>query len=294
MTPEQRQAKIDEDVASLEPDLTPKTKIDEGLKAKAEAISKAVEEAPVVAKDIKNELEAFWTRNDKARELLAKITPENAARVIAEYPEITDKIDNVMGMDTADIYEYLYTPLKARLKEFGLPDPFGKGKTLAEGAPLDGMKKWINEAASVILKKEKEINEQALEVKREQETLEEIKTKAKPVIDKANKTLAEAANAESKPEFTIAEFDTEVATLSDGRRIIINRDKNGEIIQIWVHFNEDDNPDLYCEKDGMLIYTYSSDDYHKYELDNSRYDFEKVLELAKRIFGEKPTEQTEE
>lgn len=56
LTPKQRQAKIDEDAASLEPDLTPKMKIDEELKAKAEAISKAMQEAPVVAKDIKTNL----------------------------------------------------------------------------------------------------------------------------------------------------------------------------------------------------------------------------------------------
>lgn len=297
MTPEQRQAKIDEDSASLEPDLTPKKKIDEELQAKADAIYKSMDESPAVAKDIKNELEAFWTNNAKARELLGKITPENAARVIAQYPEIADKIDDVMGMDTADIYKYLYTPLKVRLNELGIQDPFGDGKTLSEKANLDGMEEWILKATKAIIEKETEICEQNLnnqrEVKEELETLVNIKTKAKPVIDKANETLAEAANADPKPENTIDEDGDEVATLPDGRRIIIRRDENGEIAQIWVHINEDDDPDLYYSKDGMSIDTDSSNGDYEYELDNSRYDFEKVLELAKRIFGEKPAPKTE-
>ena len=276
--------------------MTPKKEIDKDLKAKAEAISKAMEEAPAVAADIKKELEATWTSNSKARELLSKITPENAAHVIAKYPEIADKIDDVMGMNTADIYKSLYTPLKARLKELGLADPFGDGKTLSEKANLDGMKEWIKKASLAILEKEQEISKQALnnykEVKEKQEYLEA----AKPIIEAANHTLAEAANADPKLEVKKDSDGDEFVQLPNGRSIAIERNEQGEITGVWIDKDSDGKKYdiLYTESAFNIDTNPENDEWEAMFSNDNRYDFNKILELAKRIFGEKPAPQTEE
>ena len=293
---EQREETINKEAAALEVDLTPKKKIDKDLQAKADKIGKAKKEAPQVAQDIKDELEAFWTDNDDARALLSKITPENAAYVIAAYPNIADKIDNVIGMDTDDIYEYLYKPLKARLVEHGLPDPFGEGKTLGKGANLKGMQDWIKKAASAIAQKDTEITKQFIknhhDVSYEQKNLEAINTKAKPVIDKANKTLAEAANAEPKLEVKKDEDGSEYVKLADGRRVCVERNDQGEIVKVWID-NDNDNKDydVFYSQDCLKIDTNNENKVWEYNIDNdNRYDYDKILALANRIFGEKPQE----
>ena len=293
---EQREETINKEAAALEVDLTPKKKIDKDLQAKADKIGKAKKEAPQVAQDIKDELEAFWTDNDDARALLSKITPENAAYVIAAYPNIADKIDNVIGMDTDDIYEYLYKPLKARLVEHGLPDPFGEGKTLGKGANLKDMQDWIKKAASAIAQKDTEISKQSIrnqqEVSYEQKNLEAINTKAKPVIDKANKTLAEAANAEPKLEVKKDEDGSEYVKLADGRRVCVERNDQGEIVKVWID-NDNDNKDydVFYSQDCLKIDTNNENKVWEYSIDNdNRYDYDKILALANRIFGEKPQE----
>ena len=293
---EQREETINKEAAALEVDLTPKKKIDKDLQAKADKIGKAQKEAPQVAQDIKDELEAFWTDNDDARALLSKITPENAAYVIAAYPNIADKIDNVIGMDTDDIYEYLYKPLKARLVEHGLPDPFGEGKTLGKGANLKGMQDWIKKAASAIAQKDTEITKQFIknhyDVSYEQKNLEAINTKAKPVIDKANKTLAEAANAEPKLEVKKDEDGSEYVKLADGRRVCVERNDQGEIVKVWID-NDNDNKDydVFYSQDCLKIDTNNENKVWEYSIDNdNRYDYDKILALANRIFGEKPQE----
>ena len=290
---EQREETINKEAAALEVDLTPKKKIDKDLQAKADKISNAQKEAPQVAQDIKDELEAFWTVNDDARELLSKITPENAAYVIAAYPNIAEKIDDVLGMDTDDIYEYLYKPLKARLDEHQLPDPFGEGKTLGKGASLKDMQDWIKNAASAIAQKDTEITNQAVknmqEVLNETKELEVLNTKAKPVIYKANKTLAEAANAEPKLEVKKDESGYEYVNLADGRQVGVNRNDQGEIVEVLIN-NNGNYFDVSYSQDRLDINTNDDGEYdHSIDNDN-RYDYDEILALANRIFGEKPQE----
>ncbi len=287
MTEEERQAKIEEDAASIAPDMTPKKKIDEGLKAKNDAISAALDEAPEVAKNIKAELEAFWTSNDTARTLLSKITPANATHVLAEYPELADKIDNVMGMDNKDVYKYVVTPLKTRLTELGLPDPYPKeGYTIADGADLGTMREWIKKATALILDAEKKImseyNNNLKEVKAEQEELAELK-KAKPQIDAANKTLAEAVNANPPLKVEKDNEGDEVAKLPDGRRISVRRNDQGEITHVWIDSATDKDYDVWYASNGLGV-ELGEDEC----ISSPRADFNKILELAKRIFGEKP------
>ena len=305
LTPEQREEKINEDTAALEVDLTPKMQIDEDLQAEADKIKKAIKEAPQIKEEIKAELEAFWTNNDKARELLSKITPENAAIVFDLYPELADKIDDVMGLDEKDVYKYIVEPLKTRMAELGFEElKFKDGSSISEETSLEGMKNWIDSAKTSILDKSTEITKAAGEnrdeVNNEKAALDAA-AKAKPIIDAANRTLAEAANADPKLEVQYSSDenlgDFEYVSLPDGREVRIIRNEEGEISDVWIEKDSSSGVyDMYYSKSSFAIDNNNENNVWDIQIPNDgRYDFDKILELANRIFGEKPNiqEQTE-
>ena len=301
LTPEQREEKINEDTAALEVDLTPKMQIDEDLQAEADKIKKAIKEAPQIKEEIKAELEAFWTNNDKARELLSKITPENAAIVFDLYPELADKIDDVMGLDEKDVYKYIVEPLKTRMAELGFEElKFKDGSSISEETSLEGMKNWINSAKTSILDKSTEITKAAGEnrdeVNNEKAALDAA-AKAKPIIDAANRTLAEAANADPKLEVLYSSDenlgDFECVSLPDGREVRIIRNEEGEISDVWIEKDSSSGVyDMYYSKSSFAIDNNNENNVWDIQIPNDgRYDFDKILELANRIFGEKPKKQ---
>ena len=301
LTPEQREEKINEDTAALEVDLTPKMQIDEDLQAEADKIKKAIKEAPQIKEEIKAELEAFWTNNDKARELLSKITPENAAIVFDLYPELADKIDDVMGLDEKDVYKYIVEPLKTRMAELGFEElKFKDGSSISEETSLEGMKNWINSAKTSILDKSAEITKAAGEnrdeVNNEKAALDAA-AKAKPIIDAANRTLAEAANADPKLEVQYSSDenlgDFEYVSLPDGREVRIIRNEEGEISDVWIEKDSSSGVyDMYYSKSSFAIDNNNENNVWDIQIPNDgRYDFDKILELANRIFGEKPKKQ---
>ena len=305
LTPEQREEKINEDTAALEVDLTPKMQIDEDLQAESENIKNAIKEAPQIKEEIKAELEAFWTNNDKARELLSKITPANAAIVFELYPELADKIDDVMGLDKKDVYKYIVEPLKTRMAELGFEElKFKDGSSISEETSLEGMKNWINSAKTSILDKSTEITKAAGEnrdeVNNEKAALDAA-AKAKPIIDAANRTLAEAANADPKLEVQYSSDenlgDFEYVSLPDGREVRIIRNEEGEISDVWIEKDSSSGVyDMYYSKSSFAIDNNNENNVWDIQIPNDgRYDFDKILELANRIFGEKPNiqEQTE-
>ena len=301
LTPEQREEKINEDTAALEVDLTPKMQIDEDLQAEADKIKKAIKEAPQIKEEIKAELEAFWTNNDKARELLSKITPENAAIVFDLYPELADKIDDVMGLDEKDVYKYIVEPLKTRMAELGFEElKFKDGSSISEETSLEGMKNWIDSAKTSILDKSAEITKAAGEnrdeVNNEKAALDAA-AKAKPIIDAANRTLAEAANADPKLEVLYSSDenlgDFECVSLPDGREVRIIRNEEGEISDVWIEKDSSSMVyDMYYSKSSFAIDNNNENNVWDIQIPNDgRYDFDKILELANRIFGEKPKKQ---
>ena len=305
LTPEQREEKINEDTAALEVDLTPKMQIDEDLQAESENIKNAIKEAPQIKEEIKAELEAFWTNNDKARELLSKITPANAAIVFELYPELADKIDDVMGLDKKDVYKYIVEPLKTRMAELGFEElKFKDGSSISEETSLEGMKNWINSAKTSILDKSTEITKAAGEnrdeVNNEKAALDAA-AKAKPIIDAANRTLAEAANADPKLEVQYSSDenlgDFEYVSLPDGREVRIIRNEEGEISDVWIEKDSSSGVyDMYYSKSSFAIDNNNENNVWDIQIPNDgRYDFDKILELANHIFGEKPNiqEQTE-
>ena len=119
-------------------------------------------------------------------------------------------------------------------------------------------------------------------------TDEALPDDAKTLLLAANMTLAAAAYSDPKPEISEDEDGNEVATLPDGRRIKIRRDENGEIIQVAI---DNDTDEKACDVNYQKTHvSYEANpEIGKYEktLDVKYYNFDKILELAKRIFGEK-------
>ena len=158
------------------------------------------------------------------------------------------------------------------------------------------MKEWIKKASLAILEKEQEISKQALnnykEVKEKQEYLEA----AKPIIEAANHTLAEAANADPKLEVKKDSDGDEFVQLPNGRSIAIERNEQGEITGVWIDKDSDGKKYdiLYTESAFNIDTNPENDEWEAMFSNDNRYDFNKILELAKRIFGEKPAQQTAE
>ena len=124
-------------------------------------------------------------------------------------------------------------------------------------------------------------------VKSEMEELKKIGSKEKEVINNANKTLAEAAYADPKLKVQITEDGFEIVELPDGSRIGIKRNEAGDIISVAIDNNTDTTEGgIYYMADSMGIDTDNTNNTTEAKLSSKYYDFNKVLELAKRIFGE--------
>ena len=163
------------------------------------------------------------------------------------------------------------------------------------------MKNWINSAKTSILDKSTEITKAAGEnrdeVNNEKAALDAA-AKAKPIIDAANRTLAEAANADPKLEVQYysdeKNGDYEYVILSDGQKIMIRRNEEGEIDHIAI--DKDSNKDeavldILYSSSMLHINNDSEDDFDINIPNDGRFDFDKILELANRIFVENPKKQ---
>ena len=292
MTAEERAAKVAEATKALEPNLKAKKSVDKDLEAEVTVIAKAIKEAPQISKDIKAELEAWWTTNSKAEELLSKITPENVAYVVSKYQDIVDKIDNVVGFDNEEVYEYIVKDLQARLSALGIEEPkLVTGQSISKDTSIKEMDLWVIQATNLILeddsKKIEAYKAEADAVKAEKAELSQIGDKEKEVITSANKTLAEAAYAEPKLQVQKNSIGDSYVKLSDGRIITIKRDENGEITKVLISTDPDSEVyDIGYTAEHMNIDIDSSNDTWDKSLSSDYYDFNKVLEFARLIFGE--------
>ena len=115
-------------------------------------------------------------------------------------------------------------------------------------------------------------------------------------MEAANHTLAEAANADPKLEVKKDSDGDEFVQLPNGRCIAIERNEQGEITGVWIDKDSDGKKYYFLFTDSaLIIYTNPyNDELKTIHSNDNRYDFNKILELAKRIFGEKPAPQTEE
>lgn len=284
MTPEERQAKIDADAAAIAPDFSPKKKVDEDLKKDAEIIRLSKEQGPLLVKLLKAELEAFWTSNSKAQKLLSDILPESVAYVVESYPDIADKIDNVMGFDREQVFDYVLSKLLQRANDVGLAPYTINEKPIDKSLSLEQMKDCIKKISEDIRAKDAETQQASedniKEVEDEKEQLKKF-NEEKALFDAANKNLATAANADPKLKVLKDAGGVEFVTLPNGQIINVTRDKDGKIIEVVIQANE-----------GGDIVNYSKDYAMGYasrgKVPNDRYDWNKILELINKIFGEAP------
>lgn len=102
----------------------------------------------------------------------------------------------------------------------------------------------------------------------------------KTLFELANTNLATAAYAEEKLEVTKDnENKQESATLPNGQKITITRDEDGKIKEVKIQANEAGHTVTY-NKENSIGYARLGN------IPNTMYDWNKVLELAIRIFGE--------
>ena len=286
-----KQQNIDAAVNELAPDLEVKDKLDKDLQAKDAVIDKAKKEAVALAKDLKAELEAGWTSNSKARSLLAKITPENVAYVLAAYPDLADKIDNVLGFDEDEVYKYVIEPLKKRMQTLGISEVlFKDGSKVSDKSSLEGMKNWIKFESKEILDSDKATVDLAAADRaaynKEYSEISGIDKTKKAVIADLNKSLAEAAYANPKLKVKVNDQNIEYVELPNGDTIWCHRDDSGKIESISIYTGKDSSEArLAYDKDEMVLKDLN--DSWKAKLPPSRYNYDKVIELAEQIFGAK-------
>lgn len=304
-TSEERKAKIEEDAKSIEPDFTPKKYIDKNVKAQYKKITAAAKIAPQKAKSLIEALSHDWVGANTVKTELKNLSPTELVAVLNECIknnknfDIAKLIDNVFNLDRHDVYDLVVTKLQALMKELGINEITATdgSKISRDTSSLKSMSNWIFAALVLINKKERAFLEaygnQKIAVDKEAAAIKQLK-QAKPIIDASNKTLAEAANA--NPPLKVQKDDIygdEHVQLPDGRSIFARRDNKGNIVQVSIGKgtkHQHSNTDVCYTKGSILVDTDKSNTGMEIGAVNP-IDFNKILELAKRIFGEKPKDK---
>ena len=279
LTPEQRTEKINTAVADLEPDLTPQKKIDKELQARVTAINDYESQGFHLGNQLKNTISGP-TWNSDTIALLKQINPDNVAYVIRFYPSLAKDVDEEWGLDFSHVKEYIVKPLIAKMDELGI-----EYAPVSENTDLPA---WIEQAAGSIREANEETREKSekniQEVEDEKVFLDKFKKDAKPILDAANKTLADFAYADPKPIIVTSEDGkTHTAVLlPEGRRVVIELNDDGDIISIKIdkdpgRIGADPDPDVEYLGSGVRV--------AGQVLATTRYDQNKLVELVKMIFA---------
>lgn len=298
-TPEERKAQIEADAKSLEPDLTPKKHIDKNVEAQAKKIVAAVNVAPQKAKSLIDALSHDWVGASDVKKELNNLSPTELVAVLNECIkndknfDIAKLIDNVFNLDRHDVYDLVVTKLQERMKELGINEiTFNDGSKISrDTTSLKSMGSWIRTALLQINNKERAFLEaygnQKIAVDKEAADIKQLK-QAKPIIDAANKTLAEAANANPPLKVQKDTDGDEYVQLPDGRFIFTIRDNNGniEIVSIGKGTKPQYADSDVCYTNATIDVDTDKSNYDWEISTNNPIDFNKILELAKRIFGE--------
>ena len=239
---------------------------------------------------LKKELQSDWVNIQNARNLLGKITPDNVAYVLQEYPNLMEDINRVdrlgAGFDEAEIIQYVLTPMIKKFENLGDPMIYDdKVKITPQNA-----KSLSLEALILRINSYKE----RLFILMEEKGLAGLQQ----TFDDANNFLAEVANMSDKPEIETGTDDENrkwaECQLADGRRIKVFYDSNGEINTIYIsHVTSPDIEDNGNTFDGWeLKYTSEKASYNTDKSNDvydgsikSGYDFQKLKALAEKLFG---------
>ena len=239
-------------------------------KAKVKELKKLFDKTPVPMKEVKSILEEADKKN-------------LTAYIVEQYPDLADKIDGVfrfgLGFDKKDVYNMVLKPLMKRADELNIK--YSNKEELSEKMDFSKMKAAITNLSKAI--RDKELSIYAKQA-----------SKAEEKANKALGKLAEAVN--TKPEVEKDEKrKLKQCTLADGTGIIAYYDNSGEIQSISLYFADDNNTNdnvvrysiVSFDQNGVRVY--ADGDYNN-ELEfgqkSSNYDYDAILALAKKIFGE--------
>ena len=270
---------------------------DENLVKDVADIRVARVNAEKLAPKLADALSKEWTGIGAVAKALIAITPKEMPHVLADIPNIAEKIDDVFGLSKETVYDSVISVLQARVKELGLKElVFDNGEQLSKDTSLGNMQNWITATVKQILEKEKSMEAIYNNQREAYKEFEEFEKKHSKTYIAANRTLAEAANAEPKLEPTINEEQKSAfVTLPDCRMVAIQRDDDGNIIKVSIDKDSstDGNPvpDVMYEANTISFNT--DPDNKGWEAtyqDQNWHDFNAILELVNRIF-EKPKKE---
>ncbi|MBR2430567.1 hypothetical protein IKB17_03775 [bacterium] len=238
------------------------------------------EEGKALAADLKKIFDADFTNMKELKKLLGKITKDNVAYVLENYPDLPDKIDDVFrfgfGFDKDDVYDYLLKPLLECAKEFGKNYSFeGVSITLdnAKNYSLDDMKKVLSYVSNDVIEMIKTPNNDKY-------------NQVQQLFDGANSFLEEVANMDPKPQVEIDSGKmTKTVKLKDDRKIEVKYNQDGEIEEIKVMDGHWENQFAIRYTKDKAYYNMDSKKAGYEGFISSGYDFEALKALVEEIFG---------
>ena len=269
-----------DDAEKVEP---PKVTIDKKDTSAVQNHTKAAKEKVAKLKELFGKTPVPMKEVEK---VLGEVTKYNlTAYVVKEYPELADKIDGVFrlgfGFDKKDVFKMVLKPLIARAKNLGI----SINGEFSENMDFSEMKKAIKLISEAIVEQETDIDEN-------NKIYNLNVDKAQEKCNRALSKLAEAAN--TKPEICESEGDRKCryCTLEDGTDIWVDYDESGKIDSVCISFPDNsygtDHASVRFDSDGFNADLDDDFDANGLEFKQkpSGYDYNQIVELAKKIFGE--------
>ena len=294
---EEKEQNINEDEANIALHARSVKGYDKNLALAVAEIEDARENAEKLAPKLADALSNEWTGIGAVAKALIAITPKEMPHVLEDIPNIAEKIDDVFGLSKETVYDSVISVLQARVKELGLEElTFENGDKVSKTNSLGEMQNWITATVKQILEKEKSMEAIYNNQREADKEFEEFEKKHSKTYIAANRTLAEAANAEPKLEPTVNEEQKSAfVTLPDGRMVAIQRDDDGNIIKVSIEKDSSPEgnpvPDIMYEANVIRFNTNpDSKGWEDTYQDQNWHDFNAILELVNRIF-EKPKKE---
>ena len=263
-TPEERAKEAEENLKSIQPDLTPEHKIDENLQSNARTINETKDKAKTHKEALDELLTHDWLGAPNVSKELERIDENMVAYVADE--TIADRIDNVFGLDKDDVKTGILDKLKSKAEKCGLLTDDEKA-ALDKDMSLEEMQGWINSLKERIIADDAATLQAAAdnkaEVEKEQKALKELNDN-KALIDESLqsvvRTVDMAQNEPDNVEREIVELDNKetkenIKIKADGTTITIIRDAEGNITSIMITNpnGPDQNVDIMFKKDSVWV-----------------------------------------
>ena len=263
-TPEERAKEAEENLKSIQPDLTPEHKIDENLQSNARTINETKDKAKIHKEALDELLTDDWFGAPNVSKELKRIDENMVAYVADE--TIADRIDNILGLDKDDVKTGILDKLKSKAEKCGLLTDDEKA-ALDKDMSLEEMQGWINSLKERIIADDAATLQAAAdnkaEVEKEQKALKELNDN-KALIDESLQSVVRTVdmvqNEPDNVERETVEFGDnttreKIKIKADGTTISIVRDAEGNIKRIAVMNPNGPDPiyDIIFEKDIVFV-----------------------------------------